>query len=203
MLSAFLHGWILSFGLIMPLGVQNVFVFNQGAQNRRWFRALPTVLTAAVCDSLLILLAVGGVSLLVLKTPVLRYLLILTGVAFLTYMAILTWRAKPDPSHGDEGAWPVKRQVLFAATVSLLNPHAIIDTIGVIGGSSVAYLGEARIAFAGGCLVNSWIWFFALMTSGHLIGALPNAVRILRWFNRLSAVIMLGCAVLLLKTLFL
>lgn len=187
----------------MPLGVQNVFVFNQGAQNRRWFRALPTVLTAAVCDSLLILLAVGGVSLLVLKTPVLRYLLILTGVAFLTYMAILTWRAKPDPSHGDKGAWPVKRQVLFAATVSLLNPHAIIDTIGVIGGSSVAYLGEARIAFAGGCLVNSWIWFFALMTSGHLIGALPNAVRILRWFNRLSAVIMLGCAVLLLKTLFL
>lgn len=202
MLTAFLHGWVLSFGLIIPLGVQNVFVFNQGAQNKRWYRALPTVLTAAVCDSLLILLAVGGVSLLVLKTPIFRYLLSSIGFVFLVYMSIVSWRAKPDPVQGEDGAWDVKRQVAFAITVSLLNPHAIIDTIGVIGGSSVAYPGQARVAFAGGCLINSWIWFFALMTAGHFIGALPNAYRILRWFNRISAVIIMGCALLLLKTLF-
>ena len=31
MTEAILHGIILAFGLIVPLGVQNVFVFNQGA----------------------------------------------------------------------------------------------------------------------------------------------------------------------------
>ena len=31
MTEAILHGIILAFGLIIPLGVQNVFVFNQGA----------------------------------------------------------------------------------------------------------------------------------------------------------------------------
>lgn len=202
MLSAFLHGWLLSFGLIIPLGVQNVFVFNQGAQNRRWFRALPTVLTAAVCDSLLIILAVGGVSLLVLKTPLFRYLLSLAGFIFLIYMAVLTWRAKPEPAQGEAGVVEPKRQILFAVTVSLLNPHAIIDTVSVIGGSSMVYSAQARLAFAGGSLVNSWVWFFALMTAGHLMGAMPNSDKILRWFNRLSAVIMLGCALLLMKTLF-
>ncbi|GGA41924.1 hypothetical protein GCM10007416_13560 [Kroppenstedtia guangzhouensis] len=28
---AFMHGFLLAFGLILPLGVQNVFIFNQGA----------------------------------------------------------------------------------------------------------------------------------------------------------------------------
>ena len=31
MSEAIIHGIILAFGLIIPLGVQNVFVFNQGA----------------------------------------------------------------------------------------------------------------------------------------------------------------------------
>lgn len=30
MLAALLHGIALAFGLILPLGAQNVFVFNQG-----------------------------------------------------------------------------------------------------------------------------------------------------------------------------
>ncbi|ALA71771.1 lysine transporter [Geobacillus stearothermophilus 10] len=58
MMRAFLHGLILAFGLIFPLGVQNVFILTQGAIQRRWRRALPAVLTASLCDTLLILLAV-------------------------------------------------------------------------------------------------------------------------------------------------
>lgn len=30
MTEAIVHGMILAFGLILPLGVQNIFVFNQG-----------------------------------------------------------------------------------------------------------------------------------------------------------------------------
>lgn len=30
----------------------------------------------------------------------------------------------------------------FAASVSLLNPHAILDTIGVIGTNSIQYIGS-------------------------------------------------------------
>lgn len=64
-MQAIIHGIILAFGLILPLGVQNVFVFSQGAMQPSRLRALPAVLTAALCDTLLILLAVLGLSVIV------------------------------------------------------------------------------------------------------------------------------------------
>jgi L-lysine exporter family protein LysE/ArgO len=65
LIEAFIHGTILAFGLILPLGVQNVFIFNQGANQPTFLRAIPAVITASICDTLLILLAVLGVSIIV------------------------------------------------------------------------------------------------------------------------------------------
>ncbi|MDQ0200221.1 hypothetical protein [Neobacillus ginsengisoli] len=48
MLEAILHGMILAFGLILLLGVQNVFVFNQGASQSDFVRALPVIITASI-----------------------------------------------------------------------------------------------------------------------------------------------------------
>ncbi len=62
MAHVFIHGILLAFGLILPLGVQNVFIFNQGAQQPSFWRTLPAVVTAGVCDTLLIVLAVAGIS---------------------------------------------------------------------------------------------------------------------------------------------
>ncbi len=42
---------------------------------------------------------------------------------------------------------PLKKQILFAASVSLLNPHAILDTIGVIGTNSIQYIGSEKMGF--------------------------------------------------------
>ena len=72
MIDAFFYGFILAFGLIIPLGVQNVFVFNQGAMHARFSFALPSILTAAVCDTFLILCAVLGVSVAVFEIPWLK-----------------------------------------------------------------------------------------------------------------------------------
>jgi L-lysine exporter family protein LysE/ArgO len=41
---AFIHGFVLALGLILPLGVQNVFIFNQGAVQPRFYKALPAIL---------------------------------------------------------------------------------------------------------------------------------------------------------------
>ncbi len=50
----------------LPVGVQNVFVFNQGARGPSYLKALPVIVTASFCDTILILLAVLGVSFVVL-----------------------------------------------------------------------------------------------------------------------------------------
>lgn len=72
MLSAILHGFILSIGLILPLGAQNVFIFNQGANQSKYRYALPAILTAGLSDSLLISIAVIGISIIIMSMPILQ-----------------------------------------------------------------------------------------------------------------------------------
>ncbi len=189
MISAFIHGFILALGLILPLGPQNVFVLSQGATQPRFRNTLPVALTAALCDTLLILLAILGVSLIVLNVAWIKIVLVVVGAAFLVYMGWLTWRSDPlgDDPAGDAKLWPVRRQIIFAMSVSLLNPHAILDTIGVIGTSSLAYAGEAKFTFTFACILNSWLWFFALAIVGRWVGSIARVRRIL---NKVSAVIM-------------
>ena len=62
MLMAFLHGFILALGLILPLGVQNLFVLQQGILQPRLWKTVPAVVTAALCDTVLISCSVGGVA---------------------------------------------------------------------------------------------------------------------------------------------
>jgi L-lysine exporter family protein LysE/ArgO len=149
MLEPFFHGFILALGLILPLGVQNVFVFNQGVLHPRFVHALPVIITASICDTLLILVSVLGVSFVILGSFWIKMILIGAGCIFLIYMGWTTWNSKP--SHEREvsaNKFSLKKQVWFAASVSLLNPHAIMDTVGVIGTSSLRYQGEDKVIFA-------------------------------------------------------
>lgn len=191
MLHAALSGLLLAFGLILPLGVQNTFVFLQGATQPRWLRGLPVVLTAALCDTLLILLAVFGVSLLVLQLPWLMVALRWGGVLFLLYMGWATWRSAGQMSStvasGQE--WPLQRQILFSLSVSLLNPHAILDTVGVIGTTGLSFVGPERVAYAAACVLVSWLWFLGLMTAGHLVRRAPSAGRVQVLLTKGSAIL--------------
>lgn len=199
MISAFIHGYLLSFGLILPLGPQNVFVFSQGATQPKLRRALPVVIAAAICDTLLITIAVLGVSTVVLTVPWIKLVLGVVGVGFLLYIGWMTWRSDGSTTI-DQAAhlWPLKRQIVFAVSVSLLNPHAILDTIGVIGTSSLAYLNADRLAFTLACVLNSWLWFFGLAVVGRAAGSF-DVVR--KWLNRVSAVIMWLSAIYLVYNL--
>jgi L-lysine exporter family protein LysE/ArgO len=197
MLAAFLHGFLLAFGLILPLGVQNTFVFTQGALQRKWLGALPAVITAGICDTLLITVAVSGLSLVVLAVPWFKSALSWVGLVFLAYMGWATWRSEPA-GEAESEEWPARRQILFAASVSLLNPHAILDTVAVIGTSALTYSGTFRLAYTLACVAVSWIWFFFLATAGHVLGVAAGGTVLRRWLNRISAVIMWGVGLQLL-----
>ncbi|WP_342532466.1 LysE/ArgO family amino acid transporter [Lysinibacillus sp. FSL K6-0057] len=186
-MEAFLHGIILAFGLILPLGVQNVFVFSQGATQPNLLRALPASVTAAICDTMLILLAVFGLSLIVLQFEWLRITLMTIGIVFLLYMGYTIWRSNPATTENSE-ALPIKKQILFALSVSLLNPHAILDTIGVIGTSALKYSGTEQMMFTVACVFISWLWFFGLTLTGASFKKLDSAGKLMRIFNKCSAI---------------
>ncbi|WHZ05319.1 LysE/ArgO family amino acid transporter [Neobacillus sp. YX16] len=201
MISAAIHGFILAFGLILPLGVQNVFVFNQGATQPKWTNALPVVLTAALCDTLLISLAVLGISAVVLEISFLKFTLSVIGIAFLLYMGYVTWKSKPSSEGNSVQLFSSRKQITFAASISLLNPHAIMDTVGVIGTSSLAYTGIEKAVFTIVCIFVSWLWFFGLSIAGRWVGKFDLTGNFINTLNKISAVIMWGTVVYLVVSL--
>lgn len=192
--GAFLHGFVLAFGLIIPLGPQNVFVFSQGATQSRFRDALPVVAAAGVADTALILLGVLGVSAAVVALPALKLVLVAFGVCFLLYAGIASWRLDPDDRQDTHAGLGLRARVMLALAFSLLNPHAILDTVGVLGPSSLAYEGAARAAFASACVAVSWAWFLGLASLGRMLESVTGLRRVL---GRVSAVAMWASAVYL------
>jgi L-lysine exporter family protein LysE/ArgO len=195
MIAALLHGIILAFGLILPLGAQNVFVFNQGASQPHFRRVIPVILTASICDTILISLAIVGVSVIVLTIPILQTMIYTFGLIFLLYMGWAIWNSSQMNMNKNEEALPPGKQVLFALSVSLLNPHAILDTIGVIGTSSLSYTGIDKWTFAISCIMISWLWFFSLALAGKLVGRFDTNGKIVKLINKVSAVIIWTVAI--------
>lgn len=196
-----IYGILLAFGLILPLGVQNVFVFTQGVTQPRFIKALPASITAALCDTLLIILAILGLSLIVLQFEWLRLVLLVVGIVFLFYMGKVIWSSGAANMEGQE-ALPVKKQILFALSVSLLNPHALLDTIGVIGTSAIKYNGQELLFFTAACVLVSWCWFFGLTILGAAVKKINIPAHVFILFNKCSALFIWGTAFYLIMSLF-
>ncbi|WP_414053947.1 LysE/ArgO family amino acid transporter [Macrococcus equi] len=200
MIQAMLHGILLAVGLILPLGAQNVFVFNQGANHKSMKKTLPVIITAALCDTLLILMAVLGVTLFLNTFPELKLVIYTIGLFFLLYMAYSIWHEQPNKDKEAEAMSP-KKQIGFAMSVSLLNPHAIMDTIGVIGTSASTYTGELKIAFTLACITVSWCWFIGLAYFGKIVGAMDEEGKFIIILNKISSIIIIVVACIILKNI--
>lgn len=198
MVTVYLGGLLLGLGLIMPIGPQNVFVVNQGLAVGLP-RALWAVLAAGCCDTLLIVAGVAGVSGLIATVPGVRPALLVFGAVFLTYLGVRSIRTAGGqltvgaPDGPGMAAVSARQLIGRTASVSLLNPHAILDMVGVIGAAVIAQPAHTRLAFAAGTLSASWVWFLILAVGAaqarrHLT---PRAIA---WFDRLSGAIMLGFA---------
>jgi L-lysine exporter family protein LysE/ArgO len=206
--------------LILPLGPQNTFVLTQASAVRRLLDATPIALTAALCDTVLITVAVGGVGALVLAVPWFRTVIALGGTLFMLAIAATTWRDSvprrdprgrrtatdasplPAPMDGPHPAPTVRARIRHTLAVSLLNPHAILDTLAVIGGASVAYDSvPLRIAYGVGACLVSWLWFGGLLGAGHAFRrVLHEGSAQALWGSRLSALLMTVLALRLLWT---
>lgn len=189
MIDAFLYGAILALGLIIPLGVQNIFIFNQGGTQKHFLDALPSAITAIICDGILILLAVLGVSLVVLTIPLLKVLIFIAGFLFLMGMGWITWNTHPKKINEGHKPLSAKRQIQFAASVSILNPHALIDTIGVIGTNSLNFDGHEKWAFTIACILVSVFWFLGLTIAGHFLHKIDKTGFWMHGMNKCSAIV--------------
>lgn len=198
---AAIHSFFLSIGLIMPLGMQNIFILNQGASHKNMINALPSIITTSICEAILISSSTFGVSILVIEIPLLKILVFIVGIIFLTYMGFSTWKSSQEITY-ETNELSAKEQIVLGISVSFLNPHAIIDCITVLGSNALHYNGTPKIIFTIGCVLTSWIWFVVLSVSGNKIRKIKSGLSIIKILNKLSAIIMMCVALYLTKELF-
>jgi len=178
----FLRGLTLGLSLIVAIGPQNAFVLRQGLTRRH---ALLAALACSLADTALIAFGVLGVGGLLARSPTLVIAGTLAGAAFLGWYGWRSFRAARQPGALDTAGQPARTPgavLATAAAFSLLNPHALLDTVVLIGGASAGLDGSGRRAFLAGTVLASWLWFFGLaVLAGHLAGLMrsPRAWQVL------------------------
>jgi L-lysine exporter family protein LysE/ArgO len=191
----FAFGLLFGLATAFPVGVQSFVVINQGLRFG-YPRVLTGIVTASLCDTLLIVFGAAGASALLAdadaRTPVL-----LVGIAFLATFGVLAFRAPPEEDKAVKSAASPFAMIAQTVGVSLFNPHAVLETVGILGGAIVAQSAENRVEFAAGVISASWVWFLVVgLGASALQRRLTAPARL--WMQRSSGAIMLALAAALL-----
>ncbi|GAA0786964.1 LysE/ArgO family amino acid transporter [Marinobacterium sediminicola] len=179
---AWSKGLATSAGLIMAIGAQNAFVLTQSL--RREFH-WPIALLCMFFDAVLMTAGVIGLGVAFTQSPLLLEIARWGGALFLFWFGIQAAKralGSHSLSTGDSSVGSLKRALLTTAAVTLLNPHAYIDTIVLIGGIGGQYEPDLRVWFAVGAITFSVIWFSSLCIGARWLAPLfskPLAWRVL------------------------
>lgn len=79
--------------------------------------------------------------------------------------------------------------ILFALGFSLLNPHAIIDTLVIVGSGSSQYP-DHKLAFLAGVISASMIWFSSLTMTTRYFSNLLTQNKVWQKIELLSGILM-------------
>ena len=191
----FIEGLMIMSGLIIAIGAQNTFILKQGIQQNH------VALTALLCgsiDTILIVIGVGGLGAMIASNEIVLMVSRWGGAAFLTFYGLRSfWMAFKNQSLKIDGKGQklsLKKVILTALAVSLLNPHAYIDACMLIGSVGAQFPAEERPFFAFGASFASFAWFFTISYGAKFLIPLfkkPNAWKI---FDCIVGVMMLSIA---------
>ncbi len=203
---SYFTGLALGLAMILPIGPQNLFVLNSALLGG-WRRGTIAALTASVCDTLLIALGATSVAAIFARYPLLRLALLTLGIMFLLILGIGSLRPVAEAAVSKDGAITANqhatpqapslpRLVLVGIGFSWGNPHAILDTVAVLGAAIAAQAATARLPFAAGAVTASWLFFLLLLIVGAAFSARLSRWAT-RWIRRGSGSLMLVFALLL------
>lgn len=178
-MTAFYAGLSLGFSLIIAVGAQNAFVLRQGLNREHVFIVC---LVCALSDALLIALGVSGFHLMVAKLPWLEIAARYGGAAFLlAYGARSFWAALRSSEYlkiADNADGALGRAVATGLGLTWLNPHVYLDTVVLLGSVSTQYPG-GKAPFAGGAVLASFVFFFALGYGARIL--IPFFAKPVSW----------------------
>ena len=195
-LFSYFQGLLLGLSLIIAIGAQNLFVFNQGLIGKH---VLFVCLFCSISDTLLILIGYSGLYLIVENNKFLQNFIIFIGFFWLISYGILKikdglslTRKKSFNIHISEiSNRNLSKTLLVIAGITWFNPHVYLDTVFLIGSIANSQQPNKQIPFLIGTVTSSFLFFFFLGYIGYKIGPIINTPSLWKKINITLGIIMI------------
>ena len=184
----YLRGILIGFAFVAPIGMQNIYMFNNALSNKM-SKALLYNFLVWFCDALFSFAAFYGIGALISANEIVKIIVMLVGGALTSYIGFnIIPFAKQTAIGSDSKKQTLKQALMTALIVSWGNPQAMIDGTMMLGASRATLTFEQSILFITGVITASFIWDHGITIGFNLLrDKLPK--KFLLAINLISGII--------------
>lgn len=184
----YLRGILIGFAFVAPIGMQNIYMFNNALSNKM-SKALLYNFLVWFCDALFSFAAFYGIGALISANEIVKIIVMLVGGALTSYIGFNIIRSAKQTAIGSDSKKQTLKQALMTALiVSWRNPQAMIDGTMMLGASRATLTFEQSILFITGVVTASFIWDHGITIGFNLLrDKLPK--KFLLAINLISGII--------------
>ena len=184
----YLRGILVGFAFVAPIGMQNIYMFNNALSNKM-SKALLYNFLVWLCDALFSFAAFYGIGALISANEIVKIIVMLVGGALTSYIGFNIIRSAKQTAIGsDRKKQTLKQALMTALIVSWGNPQAMIDGTMMLGASRATLTFEQSILFITGVVTASFIWDHGITIGFNLLrDKLPK--KFLLAINLISGII--------------
>lgn len=188
---AYLQGLLIGLAFVAPIGMQNIYVFNNGL-SYKLSRALLYTFFVWFFDGLFCFAAFYGIGALISKNHLLKLVIMLIGGALTVYVGYTIIRsANQRAVTGQTDPISVKKAIMNAIVVSWANPQALIDGTMMLGASRGTLTTAESVFFIIGVVTSSFIWDMGMTSAFNLLRQRMSG-KFLIAINLISGLIVFG-----------
>lgn len=201
--SELFRGLTLGGSLIIAIGAQNAHILRQGIiRQSPWL----TAFICSICDTILIACAIWVFGQIFQQNVWLTNIAIIGGCLYLLYFSFESFKAVFSNQSLDitvgQNTKNLRNIIMRTLMVSLLNPHALLDTFVIMGSATVTLNPAEKMSFMIGAIIASWVWFWGLSGLAHQLSPILSRPNIWRIINTIIGLILLYFAIHLFRALF-
>ena len=184
----YLRGILVGFAFVAPIGMQNIYIFNNALSNKM-SKALLYNFLVWFCDALFSFAAFYGIGALISANEIVKIIVMIIGGALTSYIGFNIIRSAKQTAIGSDSKKQTLKQALMTALiVSWGNPQAMIDGTMMLGASRATLTFEQSILFITGVVTASFIWDHGITIGFNLLrDKLPK--KFLLAINLISGII--------------
>ena len=184
----YLRGILVGFAFVAPIGIQNIYMFNNALSNKM-SKALLYNFLVWFCDALFSFAAFYGIGALISANEIVKIIVMIVGGALTSYIGFNIIRSAKQTAIGsDQKKQTLKQALMTAIIVSWGNTQAMIDGTMMLGASRATLTFEQSILFITGVVTASFIWDHGITIGFNLLrDKLPK--KFLLAINLISGII--------------